>query len=136
MKYYTNSDNTEIYAEPTEMMITALNLSEYYAPVWQGKYLPEHENLSQVQTKEDGTFYEFYNADGTADATAITEKERSEFRAERDRLLAETDYMMSVDYYNNILTAEQQTELTNYRQALRDSTNTWTLPAKPAFTGG
>lgn len=40
-------------------------------------------------------------------------------RAERDSMLATTDMWMLADRYNT-LTESQQTELTNYRQTLRD----------------
>ena len=40
-------------------------------------------------------------------------------RTERDHLLKETDLWMLLDRYNT-LTATQKTELTTYRQALRD----------------
>jgi len=43
----------------------------------------------------------------------------SEVRQERDYELSRTDMWMLVDKYNT-LTSEQQTEISNYRQALRD----------------
>jgi hypothetical protein len=67
---------------------------------------------------------------------AIIEQDRliivetqAQFRVERDLLLKATDVFMLVDKYNN-LTATKQTNLTKYRQALRDSTAKWVLPTK------
>ena len=139
MKYYTNTDNTQVYAEPADRMIEELGLVEYTNPVWQGKHLPQHKNLSQLQTKEDGTFYEFYNADGTADTTSITEKEQSEFRAKRDRLLADTDPLVlrhNREVTLNVtttLTETQFVELEQYRQDLADATIDWVMPVKPTW---
>ena len=42
-----------------------------------------------------------------------------DLRAKRDRLIAETDYVALSDLQGTLLT----TEMTNYRQALRDITN-------------
>jgi len=57
-------------------------------------------------------------------------QEESEFRAERDQLLLNTDKYMVSDFP---LTADQKNEITTYRQALRDSTSAWTLPVKPSW---
>lgn len=46
-----------------------------------------------------------------------TEELAAQVRAQRDALIAATDYLMASDYP---LTDEKRTELTTYRQALRD----------------
>lgn len=55
---------------------------------------------------------------------------QAQFRAERDKLLAEADIEI-----NKLVDAGiDSTEWRVYRQALRDATLTWVLPSKP--TGG
>lgn len=56
----------------------------------------------------------------------------AQFRTERDGLLQATDHIMTVDYYNS-LSSTQAMEITEYRQALRDATETWILPDKPEW---
>lgn len=52
---------------------------------------------------------------------------QAQFRAERDKLLAEADIEI-----NKLVDAGiDTTEWRAYRQALRDSTLTWVLPSKP-----
>jgi len=63
------------------------------------------------------------------------EQIEEEFRDERDRLLAGTDFMMTIDYYGSLTTAQQE-EVTTYRQALRDSTNDFVMPVKPEWIEG
>jgi hypothetical protein len=56
---------------------------------------------------------EFSPADMTANAWI-------ELRSERNNLLNKTDFFMTYDFYNNILTSQEQTDIEAYRQALRD----------------
>lgn len=57
----------------------------------------------------------------------IEETTQAQFRAERDKLLAEADIEI-----NKLVDAELDvTEWRVYRQALRDSTLTWIIPSKP-----
>ena len=57
----------------------------------------------------------------------IEQETQSQFRAERDKLLAEADIEI-----NKLVDAGlDSTEWRVYRQALRDSTLTWLLPSKP-----
>ena len=71
-------------------------------------------------------FLEQTIVDGEVVLTRIlTEEEaRQELRFIRQAELEETDYYMLTDVYNS-LTSTQQTELTTFRQGLRD------LPASP-----
>ena len=64
---------------------------------------------------------EVVDAEGNrTQARVLSEDEAIEMlRQIRTPLLKETDFWMSVDRYN-ALSAEAQTELTTYRQALRD----------------
>lgn len=41
-------------------------------------------------------------------------------RAERDRLLNSTDFMMTQDFYTNKMTGQEQTDVSTYREELRD----------------
>lgn len=57
----------------------------------------------------------------------IQQSTQAQFRAERDKLLAEADIEI-----NKLVDAELDvTEWRVYRQALRDSTLTWIIPSKP-----
>ena len=57
----------------------------------------------------------------------IQQSTQAQFRAERDKLLAEADIEI-----NKLVDAELDvTEWRVYRQALRDSTLTWVMPSKP-----
>lgn len=60
----------------------------------------------------------------------IQQETQAQFRAERDKLLAEAAIEINKLVDNGI----DSTEWRVYRQALRDSTLTWVLPSKP--TGG
>ena len=71
MKYYTN-ENNELLADP----IVTEGLTEVTSPIREdGTILPLHENLYTLETKDDGTYYEFYNEDGTPDLDKIQEAE-------------------------------------------------------------
>ncbi len=60
-------------------------------------------------------------------AEEIEQETQAQFRAERDKLLAEADVEI-----NKLVDAELDViEWRVYRQALRDSTLTWVLPSKP-----
>lgn len=56
------------------------------------------------------------------------EQIQAEFRAERDKLLAEVDVQINIAFDNNLDTLE---DLKAYRQALRDAPETWELPKVP-----
>jgi hypothetical protein len=67
---------------------------------------------------------EYLAWDGTADVQ-FTQIELDniawdELRAERDRLLSATDFFMTQDYYNDKMTAQEQTDVKDYRDDLRD----------------
>ena len=83
MKYYTDI-NGNLYANPTNLD----GLVEIESTVREdGTLLPKHKNLSLVQTKEDGSYYTYYNHDGTPDVPKIAELEatqaREAFKAQR-----------------------------------------------------
>mgnify|MGYP003113238186 FL=1 len=69
---------------------------------------------------------EVVDAEGNRTRTRVLSEDeaRDMLRMIRTPLLEETDLWMAVDRYN-ALSAERQTELTTYRQALRDA------PASP-----
>ena len=71
MKYYKDT-NGNLYANPSNLD----GLVEVESAVRaDGTLLPKHKNLSLVQTKEDGSYYEFYNLEGTPDLVKIAEVE-------------------------------------------------------------
>lgn len=65
--------------------------------------------------------YTLYNQDGSIVETGIRDFDWNTILMARITQLEITDIWMLVDRYNT-LTSEQQTELTTYRQALRDIT--------------
>ena len=66
--------------------------------------------------------YIVYNQDGTVVETGMRDFEWNTILMARITQLEITDIWMLTDRYNS-LTSEQQTELTTYRQALRDITD-------------
>jgi len=66
--------------------------------------------------------YTLYNQDGTVVETGMRDFEWNTILMARITQLEITDIWMLTDRYNS-LTSEQQTELTTYRQALRDITD-------------
>jgi hypothetical protein len=66
---------------------------------------------------------EIYHTDGTMTVEEVEDDYTwSGIKNEREAMLFRTDIWMLADRYNT-LTSEQQTELTTYRQALRDITD-------------
>jgi len=57
----------------------------------------------------------------------------NDLRAERDRLLRATDFMMVYDYYNNKMTGQEQTDVIAYREALRDLPGNTADPENPTW---
>ena len=76
-------------------------------------------------------------ADPEFTAQEIEDNAWMALRGERDQLLGRTDFFMSVDFYNDVLSVQEQTDVSTYRQALRDlPSNTGdptdvTWPTKP-----
>lgn len=96
-----------------------------------GSKLPDDSyitNWEVLATKEDGSYYSFYNADGTADLVKEQEeldlKTQAEFRALRDSYLAKCDIAINKALDNGV----DATELRALRQALRDATIEWIMP--------
>lgn len=80
MKYFKDSNNV-VFAYTDEQVELAYNeesgqsyldnFEEIENPILDGKVLEGHKNISQVATKEDGSFYRYYNEDGTPDTDKI-----------------------------------------------------------------
>lgn len=66
---------------------------------------------------------EYLLYDGTTDPQytpqEIEDNAWAELRSQRNMLLQQTDFMMVTDFYAS-MTAQEQTDVTTYRQALRD----------------
>ena len=77
--------------------------------------MSELTNIQSERTRR------FYDADGNLTVESI-EVDWDLVRTYRDAWLKESDLWMLVDRYNT-LSDEQQTELVEYRQALRDITD-------------
>ena len=74
MKYYTDT-NGSLYANPSNLE----GLVEVESAVRaDGTLLPKHKSLSDLEVKEDGSYYKYYNQDGTADLV----KEQAENEAQ------------------------------------------------------
>jgi len=80
---------------------------------------------------------EYLLYDGTTDPQYTPQEEEdlawAELRSQRDQLLARTDFFMSVDFYNDILTAQEQTDVSTYRQELRDLPDNTVDPENPTW---
>jgi hypothetical protein len=75
MNYFKNNNN-EIFAYDDEQVSQGYgeDLTELESPIWNGSILAAHKNISQVETKEDGTPYTYYNEDGTPDLVKEEDK--------------------------------------------------------------
>ena len=87
------------------------------------------EWFMETQTDENGN--------ETQTRVLSEDEARERIRQIRQPLLEETDLWMVVDRYNS-LSSERQTELTNYRQVLRDAPASAdpfnpTFPTKPTW---
>lgn len=80
---------------------------------------------------------EYLAWDGTTDPE-FTQEELddnawNELRRERDQLLKATDFMMAYDYYNNVMTTQEQTDVSTYRDELRDLPANTVDPHNPTW---
>jgi hypothetical protein len=64
--YYLDKQG-EPYYKPSKEQILTLELEEMTSPIWESKALLLHQNIGVVAKKEDGSYYEYYNIDGTPD---------------------------------------------------------------------
>lgn len=72
MKYYEDINNN-IYADPIKLD----GLTEIESAVREdGTLLPNHKNIGLVETKEDDSYYKYYNQDGTPDIARIQAEEQ------------------------------------------------------------
>lgn len=90
--------NTELFAEDYEEKVYP------YVQLWKDEKARLDKEAAEAQAKAD----EFYESE---------EQYFVRLRVARDRKLAQTDYLMAVDYP---LTEEQKAKVAAYRQALRD----------------
>jgi len=72
-------------------------------------------------------------ADPEFTAQEIEDNEWAALRSERDILLSRTDFFMTVDFYDNVLTTPEQTDISTYRQELRDLPGNTVDPASPTW---
>ena len=66
MNYFKNNNN-EIYAYDNEQVQQGYgkDMEELLSPIFNGKVLIGHKNISQVELKPDGSYATYYNEDGT-----------------------------------------------------------------------
>lgn len=76
MNYYKNNNN-KLFAYDDEQILQGYgaDLTELESPIWNGSILAGHKNISQVETKEDGSYATYYNEDGTIDTDKEEEAE-------------------------------------------------------------
>jgi hypothetical protein len=77
-------------------------------------------------------------ADGNVPDDEFTEQELIDrawvdLRSKRDLLLKQTDFMMTYDFYYNVMSAQEKTDLTAYRAALRDLPSNTIDPSNPVW---
>lgn len=96
MKYYKDNDNN-IYTFYED------GFQEIETPIFKGKVLKGHYNITQVETKEDASYATYYNEDGTIDwdkenelINSIQKKEASQQKLSHIELLTAT--VNSVEY--------------------------------------
>ena len=81
--------------------------------------------------------YLVWAQDNTADAEftvqEIEDRAWADLRNERDRLLKATDFMMTYDYYIDKMTSQEQTDVSEYREALRDLPGNTADPENPSW---
>ena len=96
-----------------------------------GMFIPNDEGNRHYQEMQ-AWIGEGNTVDPEFTAQEITDNAWASLRVTRDRLLVNTDFMVLQDVYSNY-TAQQQTDITTYRQALRDLPGNTADPASPTW---
>ena len=122
MKYY-NDTNGNLYANPSNLE----GLVEVESAVREdGTLLPKHKNLSLVQIKEDGTYYTYYNQDGTADlAKELLEDKANTLQAMESAIQEYIDSQAKNRGYDSIVSACSYAGYTNEFQTEAVSLGVW-----------
>ena len=118
MKYYKDTNNN-LYANPSNLD----GLAEVESAVRaDGTLLPKHKKLCNFETKEDGSYYKYYNQNGTPDLVKIEkellEEDKATQIAEAKEYLTDTDFYFSIDKYAT-LSEERRLELNTLRAEAR-----------------
>ena len=95
-----------------------------------------HNNIDSIENAAIGNMFPSYDFDG--DSWSISAATQSgldwdSLRSDRDSLLSQTDFFMTMDYYNDKMTTQEQTDVKNYREALRDLPGNTTDPTNPTW---
>ena len=96
-----------------------------------GMFIPNDEGNRHYQEMQ-AWIGEGNTVDPEFTAQEITDNAWASLRGTRDRLLVNTDFMVLQDVYSNY-TAQQQTDITTYRQALRDLPGNTVDPTSPTW---
>ena len=122
MKYYKDT-NGNLYANPSKLD----GLVEAESAVREdGTLLPKHKNLSLVQTKEDGSYYTYYNQDGTADlAKELLEDKANTLQAMESAIQEYIDSQAKNRGYDSIVSACSYAGYTNEFQTEAVSLGVW-----------
>ena len=78
MHYFKNNNN-EIFAYDDEQVKQGYgkDLEEILNPILNGKVLVGHKNINQVETKEDGSYYNYYLENGKADIERVMAEDKA-----------------------------------------------------------
>ena len=122
MKYYKDT-NGNLYANPSNLE----GLVEVESAVRaDGTLLPKHKNLSLVQTKEDGSYYTYYNVDGTPDTAKIMlEDKANTLQAMESAIQEYIDSQAKNRGYDGIVSACSYAGYTNEFQTEAVSLGVW-----------
>jgi hypothetical protein len=95
-----------------------------------------HNNLDTIENTTISGLYSAYDFDGESwSISAATQSglDWDSLRSTRDTLLGATDFLMTVDYYNDKMTSQEQIDVKAYREALRDLPANTLDPANPTW---
>ena len=117
MNYFKNTNN-QIFAYDDSQVAKGYGtgLEEILTPVKEdGTVYAGHKNLSTLQTKEDGTYYDFYNADGTPNLVEQAKVDKESLIASfKSAYLAEVDKVLKVKDYDSLATVKLWADDANY----------------------
>lgn len=102
----------------TQWSVEKLNDIGIY-PIIEEKKYDRNKYIIKEKKEEikDGCIYITYT---TVENPEYESNEMNRLRITRDKMLEETDYMMTYDYFNFVISEKERDEIIAYRQSLRD----------------
>lgn len=110
MAKYKLLDGDRVYDQENNLIIPADEQNRHY--------------IEYLEWVADGNTPDPYQT-----AEEILEEQWMTLRSNRTTRLMQTDFMMTYDFYNDVLSEQEQTDLTTYRQSLRDLPDNTTDPS-------